>query len=99
MLTEMDVVDVGAPSDIAARDAAVAAVYKTYLDAALANPALKNVITWGLSDHDSWIVHTSEPDFQRDDGLAARPLPFDADLKPKPAYFAIAEALKAAPTR
>ena len=99
MLTEMDVVDVGAPGDIAARDAAVAAVYKNYLDAALASPALKDVITWGLSDHDSWIVHTNEPDFHRDDGLTPRPLPFDADLKPKPAYFAIADALKAAPSR
>ena len=99
MLTEMDVVDVGAPSDIPARDAEVASVYKDYLDAALASPAVKTVVTWGLSDRDSWITHYAIDDFRRDDGLPPRPLPFDADLKPKPAYFAIAEAFKAAPAR
>ena len=99
MLTELDVVDVGAPSDIAARDAEVASTYKDYLDVALASPAVKTVVTWGLSDRDSWITHYAIDDFRRDDGLPPRPLPFDADLKPKPAYFAIAEAFKSAPGR
>jgi len=99
MLTEMDVIDVGAPSDPAARDAEVASMYKDYLDVALANPAVKTVVTWGLSDRDSWITHYNMDDFRRPDGLPPRPLPFDADLKPKPAYFAIAEAFKAAPGR
>jgi len=99
MLTELDVVDVGAPSEIPARDAEVASFYKDYLDVALASPAVKTVITWGLSDHDSWITHYAIDDFRRPDGLPPRPLPFDADLKPKPAYFAMAEAFKAAPGR
>jgi endo-1,4-beta-xylanase len=99
MLTELDVVDVGAPSDIPARDAEVASMYKDYLDVALASPAVKTVVTWGLSDHDSWITHYSVDDFRRPDGLPPRPLPFDKDLQPKPAYFAIAEAFKAAPGR
>jgi len=99
MLTEMDVIDVGAPSDPAQRDAAVASMYKDYLDAALSSPAVKTVITWGLSDHDSWITHYNLDEFRRPDGLPPRPLPFDADLKPKPAYFAIADAFKAAPGR
>jgi endo-1,4-beta-xylanase len=99
MLTELDVVDVGAPSEIPARDAEVAAMYKDYLDVALASPAVKTVVTWGLSDRDSWITHYSVDDFRRPDGLPPRPLPFDKDLKPKPAYFAIAEAFKAAPGR
>lgn len=99
LLTELDVVDTSAPSDIAARDAEVAAMYKDYLDVALASPATKAVVTWGLSDPDSWISHNNEDDFRRSDGQPSRPLPFDKDLKPKPAYFAIAEALKAAPSR
>jgi endo-1,4-beta-xylanase len=99
MLTELDVVDVGAPSDIPARDAEIAAVYKDYLDAALSSPAVKVVITWGLSDYDSWITHYNLDEFRRDDGLPPRPLPFDTDLKAKPAYFAMAEAFKAAPGR
>ncbi|HVM83323.1 MAG TPA: endo-1,4-beta-xylanase [Candidatus Binatia bacterium] len=99
MLTELDVVDVGAPSDPAQRDAAVAAVYKAYLDAALASPTVKTVATWGLCDHDSWITHYALDQFRRPDGLPPRPLPFDTDLKAKPAYFAIADAFKAAPGR
>jgi len=35
----------------------------------------------------------------RADGLKPRPLPFDADYVPTPAYVAIAEALHAAPPR
>jgi endo-1,4-beta-xylanase len=99
MITEMDVIDVGAPSDPAARDAAVASMYKDFLDVALASPAMKTVVTWGLSDRDSWITHYNMDDFRRPDGLPPRPLPFDADLKPKPAYSAMAEAFKAAPGR
>jgi endo-1,4-beta-xylanase len=99
MLTELDVVDVGAPSDIPGRDAAVASVYQTYLDVALASPAVKTVITWGLSDHDSWITHYKMDEFRRPDGLPPRPLPFDADLKPKPAYAAMADAFRAAAPR
>lgn len=99
MLTELDVIDAGAPTDVAARDAAVAAYYKDYLDVALANPAVKTVVTWGLSDRDSWITHYSLDEFRRADGMPPRPLPFDAELRAKPAYFAMAEAFKAAPGR
>ena len=99
MITELDVIDVGAPTDIAARDQAVAAYYKDYLDVALANPAVKTVVTWGLSDHDSWITHYNMDDFRRPDGKPPRPLPFDADLKAKPAYFAMADAFRTAPPR
>jgi endo-1,4-beta-xylanase len=99
MLTELDVVDKGAPSDIAARDAAVAAVYRRYLDVALANRAVTTVITWGVSDRMSWIISVGEPFTIREDGLRPRPLPFDAQMRPKPAYFAIAEALRHAPRR
>ena len=99
MVTEMDVVDRSAPSDIAARDAQVAAVYKRFLDAALDNPALIAVMTWGLTDKESWIVRGDLKNFIRSDGLKPRPLPFDDDYRPKPAYDAIANALRAAPVR
>jgi len=98
-VTEMDVDDKVGPSDITARDAEVASMYKEYLDVMLANPATKAVVTWGLTDPDSWISHYDEDEFRRDDGLPPRPLPFDADMKPKPAYFAIADAFRAAPAR
>lgn len=99
MITELDVADRGAPSDISARDKEVAAAYREFLDAALANPATKTVITWGFTDGDSWVVRGDHAYFRRTDGLKPRPLPFDADYKPKPAYLAMADAFKAAAPR
>jgi endo-1,4-beta-xylanase len=99
MLTELDVVDKGAVSAIPARDQAVADTYRRYLDVALASPAVTTVINWGLSDANSWITSGKTPEAARADGLEPRPLPFDVDGKPKPAYAAIATSLRAAPLR
>jgi endo-1,4-beta-xylanase len=99
MLTELDCIDRGAPSDIAGRDAAVAEAYRRYLDVALASQSVTTVINWGLSDRNSWVISGGDPLARRDDGLRVRPLPFDTDLRPKPAYEAIAEALRNAPRR
>lgn len=99
MLTELDVRDRGAPSDIARRDAEVASVYRRYLDVALDNRAVTAVITWGLFDRDSYLVEHHDPSLARPDGLPQRPLPFDSEDRPKPAYFALADALRRAPTR
>lgn len=99
MITEMDVIDRSAPSDLAARDAEVASLYKRFLDVALANRSLIAVITWGLSDRESWITRGDQAAFRRKDGLPARPLPFDENYRPKKAYYAIADALRAAPGR
>jgi endo-1,4-beta-xylanase len=99
MLSELDVIDKGAPSDTERRDAAVAAAYRRYLDVALANRAVKFVVTWGITDRDSWITKGTYPETRRADGLAPRPLPFDTNDRPKPAYAALAAAFKAAPSR
>jgi endo-1,4-beta-xylanase len=99
MLTELDCIDKGAPTDIAGRDAAVAGAYRHYLDVALASRAVTTVINWGLSDRNSWAISGGDPLAKRDDGQRPRPLPFDTDLHPKPAYFSIAEALRNAPQR
>ena len=99
MLTELDVADRGAPSDPVARDEQVAAAYKRYLDVALANRAVIALITWGFVDTDSWVTRGDLPVFRRNDGQAPRPLPFDGNYKPKPAYEAIAAALRGAPPR
>jgi endo-1,4-beta-xylanase len=99
-ITELDVTDENAPADLDARDRLVADTYRRFLDAALDEPAVKMVVTWGLSDRHSWIVRreTNEKKWRKD-GLPSRPLPFDADLRPKPAFAAIAEAFKHAPAR
>jgi len=99
MVTEMDMIDTGSPSDIKARDADVADFYRQYLDVALANRATIAVVTWGLTDKESWIRHGAFPQFIRKDALPVRPLPFDDRYRRKPAYDAIARALAAAPQR
>src|SRR3954453_19089423 len=94
-ITEMDVQDDGLKADVASRDAAVADVYSRYLSVALQEPAVKVVLSFGLSDRYTWI----QEDFPRRDGAARRPLPFDDNLQPKPAYNAILQAFQGAPSR
>lgn len=98
-LSELDVIDKGAPSDIARRDADVATIYRRFLDVALAHKAVKSVVTWGITDRYTWVGADQYADTRRTDGLPPRPLPFDADYKPKPAYTAMAQAFTAAPPR
>lgn len=94
-ITEMDVQDDGLKADIPSRDAAVADVYSRYLSVALQEPAVKVVLNFGLSDRYTWL----QEDFPRQDGAARRPLPFDENLQPKPAYTAILRAFQNAPAR
>jgi len=99
LITEMDVLDLGAPSEFEPRDAAVADAYRKVLDVALDEKAVTTLVTWGLSDRYTWLRPSHSERFTRPDGLPTRPLPFDEQLKPKPAYWAIVRALEAAPTR
>jgi endo-1,4-beta-xylanase len=95
LITELDVLDDGLPADSAERDAAIADVYRLYLDTALAEPALAAVITFGLSDRYAWL----QEDYPRADWEPRRPLPFDDELQPKPDYDALQSALEDAPDR
>ena len=88
-VTELDVDDSAMPADIPERDRQVAALYRSYLDNILRQKSLKAVLTWCLSDRDSWLQHFRP----RKDGLPQRPLPFDADLNPTPAFFALRDSL------
>jgi endo-1,4-beta-xylanase len=99
LVTELDVVDAASPSDISQRDSQVADMYRRYLDVVLDNKATTAVATWGMTDRYSWITRGDQADFRRTDGLPARPLPFDENYAPKPAYYAILAAFKAAPVR
>jgi endo-1,4-beta-xylanase len=95
LITEFDVADDGLPADASRRDAAVASHAKAFLDLTLANEAVTDVLTWGLSDAYS-AVHSGHA---RRDGLPNRSLPYDELLVPKPLRSAIAQALAAAPKR
>jgi endo-1,4-beta-xylanase len=95
LITELDVLDDGLPRNIRLRDAAIADIYSRYLDTVLAEPAVKSIMPFGLSDRYTWL----EEDFPRRDGSPRRPLPYDADLQPKPAYSAFHDELRDARRR
>ena len=95
MITEMDVREKNLPADIAIRDRMIASQYYKCLSFMLQFPAVKTVVTWGLSDRYTWIA-THDP---RPDGIPVRPLPYDAEMNPKPAWEAIRNALQEAPRR
>jgi len=87
-ITEMDVNDRALVADEPGRDAAVAAAYRQYMELALADPAVRLVLTWGITDRYSWLDHEEG----RVDGKPERPLPFDAEGKAKAAFFAMRDA-------
>jgi endo-1,4-beta-xylanase len=95
MITEMDVRDQRLPSNVAERDQLVAEQYRDYLFFMLQFMSLKTIMTWGLTDRFTWLARAHP----RADGLPVRPLPYDADLNPKPAWEAIRRAFEKAPQR
>jgi endo-1,4-beta-xylanase len=87
-VTELDVNDDAVETeDIAERDKTVAGVYRDYLTQVLQGREVKAVLTWGVSDKDSWLnkgkVRKLHPE------RLQRPLPFDPDYAPAPAFFAM----------
>jgi endo-1,4-beta-xylanase len=94
-VTEMDVnthAVVGGPD---AQDAAVSAVFHDYLRLVLAEPNVPIVLTWGLDNAHSWLSQVHGSQSHRADGARERPLPFDDDLKPTPAFLALRDAIDA----
>ena len=89
LVTELDVKDRSLPADIPTRDAAVAAKYHEFLQPVVAHPAVTTIITFGLSDRNTWLTRQAP----RSDGLPVRPLPLDQNLQRKPAWTRIVDAL------
>jgi endo-1,4-beta-xylanase len=98
-ITELDVNDDAvATDDMAERDKIVAGVYRSYLTAALDGPEVKAVLTWGASDKNTWLNHGTKFRKQHPERLQ-RPLPFDPDYAPTPAFFAMRETFDRAKKR
>jgi endo-1,4-beta-xylanase len=95
LVTEMDVNDRYLAAAIGPRDAAVAKMYGTYLGTVLRDPAVIAVLTWGITDKYTWL----DREDSRADGEPERPLPFDAEMQPLPAFAAEVKALQEAPLR
>ena len=105
-LTEMDINDDKLKeTDIAAIDRIVADAYRDYLSVALESKAAKAVLTWGLTDAHTWLAGMGMmrprpgADTKQPPRPPERPLPFDPDYKPAPAFFAIRDAFDKAPHR
>lgn len=99
-ITELDCADFNSPDQ--RRDLDVAAEYARFLRVVLDEPKVTRIYTHGISDQYSWINRTkfyAEFGGRRADGSPQRPLPFDSDYRPKPAFDAITEALTNAPPR
>ena len=71
-VTEMDVNTHSLTGGPEAQDAAVAEVYRDYLTA---EPNVPIVLTWGITDANSWLNEMNEPWAKRKDGAKQRPLP------------------------
>ncbi|NKE48201.1 endo-1,4-beta-xylanase [Roseomonas frigidaquae] len=98
-VTELDVNCRALPAAAGPRDAAAADLVRRFLDATLEEPAVRAVVTWGLTDRHSWIREGRLPEHRRRDTARARPLPYDDAMRRKPIWAAIAAALDAAPPR
>jgi endo-1,4-beta-xylanase len=98
-LTEMDVnEDDIATDDPAKRDAIIAQTYTDYLRVALANPAVKLVLTWDLSDRFTWL-NNGPTHHRKQPNRPQRSLPFDHDYRPKDAFFAIRNSFDRQPVK
>nr|WP_282572135.1 endo-1,4-beta-xylanase [Roseomonas acroporae] len=97
LITELDVREAPriAP-DIAQRDAAVAERVQSFVAAGLAG-GVRTVLTWGLSDRESWLLR--DPDVARRDGAQHRGLPFDEERRRRPMWQALADAFATLPER
>ena len=74
------------------RFAVQAAIYRDMLDAALESGVCKSFALFGIGDKYSWLE--DDPTHANDSPLS-NPTPFNDNLQPKPAYFAVLDQLKA----
>jgi len=91
VISELDVREHRFDETIPRRDQIVADEAERFLDAALDEPRLRGIVSWGLSDRYSWLLDFHD---KRNRGL-----PYDDVLNAKPLRQAIARALNNAPER
>ena len=94
-ITEMDVNDRTYPADLATRDAAVSDLARRFLDVVLDEKAVLNVLTWDITNRNSWL--NINPERKRADGLIQRALPLDEAYARTPLWRAMHKAFSDAP--
>ena len=96
-LTELDVNEDDLPyDDIAQRDRAIAETYRSFLDVTLAEPAVKAVLMWGVSDRHTWL-NDGPTHKRKQPNRPQRSLLFDSDYRPKADFFAVRDAMSHRP--
>ncbi len=94
-ITELDVRDTQTLGDLPTRDAAVAALYKDFVDVCVNHASVEMIVMWNVTDGDSWVNRWLQGQ-RRTDGQPMRPTLFDAHGQAKPAFDAFANSLSAA---
>lgn len=97
-ITEVDVNDKAFPLDVSRRDRLVADLLTRFLTPVLAHEAVTSLTFWQLADHTSWLWYAAEA---KAPGSIRRPRPLllDEAFERKPAWHAVAAALRAMPPR
>jgi endo-1,4-beta-xylanase len=91
MITELDVDLVQVSGSQTKKLAVETGMYRDMMEACIESGVCDSFSTWGISDSISWITCSYEDCVEKN--LTAAPLMFDADFNPKPAYFAVRDAL------
>lgn len=94
-ITEFDINDRTYPADLEARDRAVSDLARRFLDVVLDEPAVLNVLTWDITNRNTWL--NVNPERRRADGLLQRALPLDEHLARTPLWTAMHRAFVDAP--
>ncbi|QNA83289.1 endo-1,4-beta-xylanase [Sphingomonas sp. So64.6b] len=98
-ITELDVLEADRTLPVAQRDRNVADAITALLDVALDQPALTSVVTWGLSDRDSWLQDCAPQTKEAqtctpvDCGRLNRGLPYDGEMAAKPVREVLGRAM------
>jgi endo-1,4-beta-xylanase len=85
IITEFDCDDRALPANIQQRDEGVGRMYGDYCSVVMNNPAVIGFITWGISDKYTELNASA----RRPDGQNQRPLPLDAAMQRKNAWYAL----------
>ena len=95
-ITELDVNCHGLDAGQGERDVIVAKVYRHYLDLVLAEPNVPIALTWGITSERTWLNQPFADSYAKlPHGARQRPLPFDDDYNPTPAFQALRAAFDA----
>jgi endo-1,4-beta-xylanase len=98
-ITEFDINDARQNGSFAARDAAVASWYHTYLNFILGWGGVERITFWSPADVNNWMdlaCQQGDPEFMREDGTCDhRPGFLNTDWELTPAYYSVSDVLQA----